>query len=204
MNMLRSIRGSLLHPLDFFYDIQFDNRARLRNAVIIVAIAVFSKTLVSLLTGFSFNDKGAYQISVFNEALWIVLPWLTWSVSSWAVGAIVDGEGKFKHILISSAYVFIPYILFNIPFSIISNVLTHKELPFIVLLDYGSTAWMLFILLVTVKVLHDFELGKTIWVTLLSLFGVLLIWFVCIMIFGLVNQSVQFLVDLYKEISYRS
>jgi hypothetical protein len=55
-----------------------------------------------------------------------------------------------------------------------------------------------------VKIIHDFELGKTIWITLLSIFGMLIIWFVILLIFGLISQSFQFVLDIIKEISYRA
>lgn len=204
MNTFKMMKGSLTHPLDFFYDIQFGNRAKYRDAIIIIFLAICTKIFSLMLTGFSYSSVESYQVSVFYEALWIVLPWITWSIANWAVSAIADGEGKFKHIVISSSYVYVPYILFNIPLTIVSNVLTQKEGSIVSVLSFFTLLWMIFLILVHVKVLHDFDLGKTIWITLLSLFGVLLLWFMAIMIFGLVNQSVQFILNIFKEIGYRN
>jgi hypothetical protein len=137
------------------------------------------------------------------DTAWIILPWITWSIVNWGVGAIVDGEGKFKDILVGSSFVFTPYILLTIPITVISNILSLKESSIYMAVSWFMYLWVLFLILVKVKVIHDFELGKTIWITLLSGFGMMLVWFVGLLVFGLVNQSIQFLLDLYKELSFR-
>lgn len=204
MNALRSIRQSLLHPLDFFYDIQFENRAKIRYALLIIALAVCARMYNLLASGYSYSTFEVYQVSFVFETVWIVVPWLSWAVSNWAVSSIMEGEGKFKDILVSSAYVYVPYVLILVPLTLLSNMLTLKEAGLVSFFMYVMNAWILFLFLAHVKVLHDFELGKTVGVTVLSFIGMLLIWFVIIMIFGLVNQSIQFVVDIVKEISYRT
>ena len=204
MNALRSMKQSLVHPLDFFYDIQFDNRAKLRYALLIVALAGFARMYSLLSAGYSYSSVEAYQVSVVFETVWIVVPWLSWAIANWAVSSILEGEGKFRDILVSSAYVYMPYVLIMVPLTLLSNVLTLKELGFVNFIVIAMHAWMLFLILAHVRVLHDFELGKTVGVAVLSFIGMLLIWLVIIMVFGLVNQSIQFVIDIMKEISYRT
>jgi hypothetical protein len=204
MTTLQLMRNSLMHPLDFFYDFQFMQRSKVKYALIVVFLAFITRVINLLFTGYSFSFVEPYDVSILVEAIWIFLPWLTWAVANWAVSTIVEGEGKFIDILTSSAFFYVPYILILLPFTFISNIMSLNELSIVIFIQYFMQFWMIFILIVQVKVLHDFEFGKTIWITILSGIGMLLIWFVCIMIFGLVNQSIQFIFDIFKELSYRS
>jgi hypothetical protein len=203
MNTLKMARQALLHPLDFYYDIQFQNQARILHAIVMIGLTVVAHFVGLAYSGFAYQTREPYQISVFVDTAWIILPWITWSIVNWGVGAIVDGEGKFRDILVSSSFVFTPYILLTIPLTVISNILSLKESSIYMSVSWFMYIWVLFLILVHVKVIHDFEFGKTIWITLLSGFGMMLVWFVGLLVFGLVNQSIQFLLDLYKELSFR-
>lgn len=204
MEAYKLMKQSLLHPLEFYYDIQSEGRAKVRNALLIMALAIAARLISLMLSGYAFRSREAYEVSVPLEAAWIVIPWLTWAIASWAVATIIDGEGKFKDVLVSSAYVYIPYILLIIPISLLSNIMTLKEASLYNSITSVVTLWVVFLLLSHVKIIHDFELGKTVWITLLSIFGMLIIWFIILLIFGLISQSFQFVLDIIKEISYRA
>jgi hypothetical protein len=204
MTTLILMKKSLFHPLDFFYDFQFLQRSKLKYALIVLCLAFLTRVINLMFTGYSFSYLEPYDVSIFFEAVWIFLPWLTWAVANWAVSTIVEGEGKFIDILTSSAFFYVPYILILLPFTFVSNIMSLKELSLVLFINYFMQFWMIFILIVQVKVLHDFEMGKTVWITILTGIGMLLIWFICIMIFGLVSQSIQFIIDIFKELSYRS
>lgn len=203
MEAIRLMKQSLFHPADFYYDIQYGGRAKLRNALLIMAFAIAARIISLMLSGYAFRTREAHEVSVLLEASWIVIPWLTWAAASWAVATIIDGEGKFKDVLISSSYVYLPYIVLIIPISLLSNILTLNEASIYNGIISFTSIWMIFLLLTHVKIIHDFELGKTVWITLLSFFGMLIIWFIILLLFGLVSQSFQFLADIIKEISYR-
>lgn len=204
MEAYKLMKHSLFHPLEFYSDIQSDGKAKLRNALMIMVLAIAARLISLMLSGYAFRTREAYDVSVPLEAAWIVIPWLTWALANWAVATIMDGEGKFKDVLISSAYVYVPYIVLIIPISLLSNIMTLKEASFYNAITFFVTLWTLFLLLTHVKIIHDFELGKTMGVTLLSIFGMLIIWFIVLLVFGLVSQSLKFVLDIIKEISYRA
>lgn len=131
------------------------------------------------------------------------MPWVTWCISNWAVSAILDGEGKFKDIVVSSAYALLPYIVLSLPLALVSQILTQGEYTTYYGIYTFIQCWVIFLFLAKVKILHDFELGKMIWIILLSLIGMLVIWFVGFLIFGLVNQAVEFVIGIVKEVQFR-
>jgi hypothetical protein len=203
MNLLRNSRKVLAHPFDFFYDIQLEGQAKWRHAIILLALMVIVHLLKISWTGYTFEGRASYQISVVFESFWLIVPWVTWCISNWAVSAILDGEGKFKDIVVSSAYAMIPYIVLTLPLALFSRILTFDEIGTYSTILYAIYLWVAFLFLMKVKVLHDFQFGKMLWITFLTLLGMLIIWFVGFLIFGLVNQVIDFIIGVIKEIQFR-
>ncbi len=203
MNIIQLGRNALLHPLDFFYDIQFKGNSKVIGAIIIILLAVAVRVLSLMATGFSFQTKEPYQISVLMQAVWIIVPWLLWSISNWGVSTIIDGEGKFIDVLSGSAFVFVPYVCFMLPVAVVSNFMTLSESLIIGGATWFIYLWVAFLVLTKTKIIHDFELSKTIWITILTIIGMFVIMFIGLLIFGLVNQAISFIIDLYKEMSFR-
>jgi hypothetical protein len=82
--------------------------------------------------------------------------------------------------------------------------LTLKEISI-----YGGVysfmyGWMAVMLFLQVMIIHDFEFGKTVGIILLSLLAMLIMWLIIILVFGLVNQAIVFVINILKEIRYRS
>lgn len=203
MNTLRMMRGVLLHPFDFFYDIQESGRTKWSQAVLMILLVFVAKMLAILITSYSFQTREPYEISFVFEFVWIVVPWLTWCVSNWGVSAILDGEGKFKEVFVGSAFATVPYIVFIIPISLITNLLSLSEKSIFTSLTTLTLCWVAWLLIVKVKIINDFELGRLFLITFISLVGMAIIWFIGILMFGLINQLINFAVDLVKEVKFR-
>jgi hypothetical protein len=201
MNTFQMAKQVMLHPIDFFEDVQ--GRGRWHQAIIIIVLTVAARFFSLTLSGFFFQTRELYDISILLEALWIVVPWLTWSVTNWGVSTIMDGEGKFKDIFVSSAFVLTPYIVFAVPIAIVSNILSKSEQSLYNGLGWFMMLWIVYLILMQVKIVHDFQLSKMLWIVVLSVIGMFIIWFIGLLIFGIINQTINFLIGLYKEISYR-
>lgn len=203
MSPLRMMGKVLRHPNDFYYDLQEPGRARWSHAILMICLAFIARMISILVTGYAYETREPYQISFIFEFIWIVVPWITWSVSNWAVSTILDGEGKFKEIVVGSAYALVPYIVFIIPITLLTNILSLGELGTYQLLLNFIFFWVVLLFLIKVKTLHDFEIKKVIGITILTLIGVFVIWFVCIILYGLIDEFVNFIINLFKEINFR-
>lgn len=197
------IHKIMFRPFDFFEDIQYPGMVRIRQAITLMICAYLARIVSLYLVGFAFESREAYQISILQEAIWIFVPWFTWCVAHWAVSAILDGEGKFVEIVYGSAYALVPYILLIIPITLLTQLLALDESGIINILTYGVYAWVIWLFLLKVKVLHNFDLPKTLFIAFLSIIAVLILWFICILLFGLANQFVNFLLDIVKELRLR-
>lgn len=195
--------GVLRHPFDFYEEIQKTNRIRWRDAVIVVLLAYVARMLSLVLTGYAFETREPYEISYLHEFVWIVVPWFTWCVSNWGVSAILDGEGKFKEVVVGSAFALVPYIVFIVPITLLTFVFSLQEYSTYSVLVKVVFVWTAWLLLLKVKKIHDFEFGKLMFITLLSMIGIAILWFIGILMFGLINQLIQFIIELFREMNFR-
>lgn len=203
MNTIRMMKQVLVHPYDFYQDIQEPGRLRWSQGIVLILLVYAARMLSIILTSYTFQTREPYEISYVHEFIWIVVPWLTWCISNWGVSAILDGEGKFKEVFIGSVFAMVPYMLFIVPIALLTNLLSFSEQSLYSSLTMITFCWMGWLLIVKVKIIHDFELGKLIWITLISLLGMAIIWFIGILMYGLINQLINFVFDLIKEMKFR-
>lgn len=203
MNTIRMMKQVLAHPYDFYHDIQEPGRLKWSQGIVLILLVYAARMLSILATSYTFQTREPYEISYIHEFIWIVVPWLTWCISNWGVSAIMDGEGKFKEVFIGSVFAMVPYMLLIVPIALLSNLLSFSEQSLYSSLTTLTFCWMGWLLIVKVKIIHDFELGKLIWITLISLLGMAIIWFIGILMYGLINQLINFVVDLIKEMKFR-
>jgi hypothetical protein len=193
----------LAHPIDFYYDLQEPGRARYRDAFLLIAMAIAVRILSLSLSGFLFQRREAYEISFVTEGVSILILWLTWTVANWGISTIQEGEGKFKEIMVGSAFALTPYVVLTLPISLLTNVLSMREWTVYLFMTGFVFLWVAFLLIMKVKIVHDFNLYKLLFILVLTIAGMLIIWFVVILFYGLVNQAVHFVAGLITEVRFR-
>lgn len=192
------------HPYNFFEGIQESGRIKWLQGITVMLLVYLARMISIIITGYTFQTKEPYQISALHELIWILVPWFTFTLSNWAVSTILDGEGKFKEIFVGSAFALVPYIILIVPISLLSRWLSLDESGIYSFLTMFTLCWAGWLLLVGIKILHDFEIGKLIWIVLITIVGILIIWYVGILMFGLINQLYNFIADIIKELSMRA
>lgn len=203
MSTYRMAKQSLLHPIDFYNDIQGIAKIHAYHSVVMVLLAVVVRLLSLSVSSFMYQTREPFQISIVVEAMIIIIPWFTWVVSNWGISTLQDGEGKFVEILVGSAFALTPYIVFTLPLALLTNLMSLGESTLYASATVIIFLWVGLLIMMQVKILHDFELSKTAFIAILSLIGMIIIWFMSILIYGLINQAVNFVFGLMKEISFR-
>lgn len=203
LDFFHNVGQVLVHPIDFFYNLQEPGRAKRRDALIIIAAVIICRMLSLSISSFLFQRREAYEISFLTEGLSIIILWLTWSVANWAISTLQDGEGKFKEVLVGSAYALIPFIILSVPISLLSRFLSLQEMSVYVFLTGFMYLWIAFLLIMKVKILHDFTLYKLILILILSIISMLIMWFIVILVYGLMYQAYQFVLNIIQELSFR-
>jgi hypothetical protein len=128
---------------------------------------------------------------------------ILWSVSNWAVCALRGGIGKLKEIFIVTCYSLIPIIFGNIIYVILTNIMLPTEAGFLSVLMNAFTIYAAFMLIIGIMKVHDYEFGKFITTTIMTIVGMAIVLCLIVLIIILVQQLGAFAITIIMEVAYR-
>ncbi|NLW56556.1 MAG: hypothetical protein GX050_08085, partial [Firmicutes bacterium] len=202
----RALRYALhvvFHPFDGFWDLKHEKRGNLPAASILLALVVLTYVFIRQYTGFIFNQRNLKELNIMLEIFSVIFPFFLWTTINWSLTTLMEGKGSFKDIVIASAYALTPIILINIPLTIISNFLLLEEGAFYYFFFIVSVIWAVALLFFGTMVTHDYDLPKTILVTILIIAGIGVALFIGLVFMDMFNQFLGFIADIYAEITFR-
>lgn len=153
--------------------------------------------------GFVVNFNNPNELNSLDELQFIVLPFMIWCVANWSITTLMDGEGKFKEIVIATAYALVPMIIIPIFTTIMSHFITREEAAFYFFLDALSLIWFIFLLFIGIMTVHQYTVAKTIATFFLSFIVMGIIIFLGLLSFSLIQQVYAFFETIFREIVYR-
>ncbi|ANY70255.1 hypothetical protein BBD42_29945 [Paenibacillus sp. BIHB 4019] len=207
MRFLKEARYSLhvaFHPFDGFWDLKYENKGKLRIALAILLAVTVTMILKRQYAGYVVNYNHPLELNSFDELKYIVLPFLLWCVANWSLTTLMDGEGKFKEIVIATGYALLPLILIYLPNMLLSNVITLREASFYYLLESAAALWFVWLLFIGTMTVHQYTVTKTIMTMLLTVVVMGVIIFLGLLFFSLIQQIVSFVYTIYQELSLRA
>ena len=201
-----SLRYSLYvitHPFDGFWDLIHEKRGTLAAAHTFLFLFLLVRVLKLMLTSFQFISAPVQYMNIFEEATSLLLPFLVLCLANWAMTTLVDGTGRFRDIYMAMCYALVPYILIQLPMTIISNGLTFEEGSFFTVMLSISVVWCVFLVFVGLMEVHDYGPGKTLIFIGVTIVGAAVIIFLVLTFFSLLSDAIGYFVSLYREIVYR-
>ncbi|MGO4369569.1 YIP1 family protein [Paenibacillus sp. 2TAB19] len=207
MQFLKDIKYSLhvaFHPFDGFWDLKYENRGKLRVALAILLGVTVMMILKRQYSGYVVNFNYPLDLNSINELKYIVFPFLLWCIANWSLTTLMDGEGKFKEIVIATGYAMLPLILLYLPNLLLSNVITLREASFYYLLESVATIWFVWLMFIGTMTVHQYTVMKTITTMLLTIVVMGVIIFLGLLFFSLIQQIVGFVYTIYQELSLRA
>lgn len=194
---------TLMHPIDGFYEMRYEHKGR--SSIIYVNLILFwiSYSFRKQYTGFLINEVHPLAHNAFMDLISVLVIFILWCTGSWSITSLTNGEGKLKDIAMSVAYALTPMILTFIPATLLSNLLIDAEKEFFSIIIGVSIAWFLILLFTGTQSIHDFGVTKTIITILLTLISILVILFLTLLFFSLIQQITVFVKSLATEILYR-
>lgn len=204
-NSLKYSLYVIFHPFNGFWELKREKKGSPWSVFIILTTLIILLCLKQQFTGFILNPNvGNSPFSLILQIEIVLIPFLLWCVSNWSITTLVDGEGTFKDIAITTAYSLIPIILFTIPLIIMSRFITFEESQMYDLLFAISLIWSAFLLLTGIMTIHQFSLTKTLITILIAIVGMLVISFIILLFFALISQVYNWAYLIYREISLRN
>lgn len=204
--MLKGFRYSLyliFHPFKGFWDLKHEKKGNVYSAWLIVALLSVLLILRRQFTGFILNFNKQNEMNVFVEILSVLAPLGLWCLSNWCITTLVDGEGSFKDIFITTSYALTPLVLINIPMLLLSNVMIVEETVFYTVLDALSILWAGLLILIGIMTVHQFTMPKTIATIAVAVVGMVIILFLILLFVSIIQQIVSFVDLLWTEMTMR-
>lgn len=200
MEELRYLGHIMRHPFDTFYEIKFKTRIRFRTALGLFVFFVLMNIVCDyFITGYLFRTTGTGNLNFAFELLKWGLIIVIFAIGNYLVSTLQNGEGFFRDIFISTIYCLAPLILFKIPLSIVSNVLTYNEAYLYDLANTVLWGWSIFNILIMLKDIHNYKLGELILNIVLTAMAMIVIVLVFLVIYILSMQLFEFVFNLIRE-----
>jgi hypothetical protein len=193
----------IFHPLDGFWCMKHEKKGNVASAIIILLSLVLVSILSYQYTSYVVEPIVIKELNVFYYFYSILGGFFLWCIANWCVTSLVDGEGSIKDIIMASAYALIPYILVNIPMIIISNFVTGDEVQIYSLIFTIALVWSGLLFFFGIMTIHQFTVTKTIFTILIAILGMVIIVFLGILFFALIQQMINFVLQIFTELSIR-
>lgn len=193
----------IFRPFDGFWDLKYENKGSLRVALIILALLVLNVTLQNQFAGFLVNYNDPRYLNSLNDIQFTVLPFFLFCVANWSITTLMEGEGKFREIVMATGYALLPFILINLPLTFISRFLTQEETAFYYLINSFALIWFLILLFVGNMIVHQYSASKTVLTLFLTVIAMGLVVFLGTLVFSMMMQIYYFLYNIYRELIFR-
>lgn len=194
---------TMVRPFSSFWELKYEHKGRIWIALGILILVVLTMILKRQYAGFIVNFNKLDELNSVDELKFIVLPFLLFCISNWSLTTLMDGEGKFKDIVIAVGYATLPLVVIFLPQVLFSNIITIDETPFYYLLDSIAYLWFGWLLFIGTMTVHQYTIGKTILTLILTVLVMAFIVFLGLLCFSLVQQMITFIEALYREIIVR-
>jgi DNA-binding beta-propeller fold protein YncE/uncharacterized membrane protein (GlpM family) len=191
------------HPIDSFYYLKWMKHASILSATILYIIMFVEVLIAKFATGFVFSSGSMARANLFMEIVLFFGPLALFIVCNYLISTINDGEGRLKDIYVGTIYSFVPYLVFILPLTLISNFLTLNEAfvyDFSIMIIYG---WSLIILVIMIKEIHNFTISETIRNIFMTIFAMIILVLVIFIIYVLIGQVFDFVYSIVQEVILR-
>ena len=193
----------ILHPFNGFDEIKCRKRGSALSATTLLLLALVANVFKETASGYIFIGETIDRFDLLTSICSLALPVLLWCVSSWCLTSLMDGKGSFKDIYISTCYSLFPLVLIYIPLTLISNAFTLDEAAVYTFMGTLALGWAVMLIFFATLTIHDYSLGKNIVTVLLGIVGMMVIIFLGVLFFNLIQKIVAFVANLITEITYR-
>lgn len=195
---------TLAHPSDGFYEIRHRNRGSVLLAIFFVFLFGVSFSANRQYAGFVVNDLNPMSVNSPVEVNGVMILFLLFCVGNWSITCLMEGEGRFKDIIIAVGYSVLPMVLVFIPATIFSHFIAQNEEAFYFIILIVSVLYFLLLALIGIMTVHNFTLGKTLITLVLTFIAMFIIIFLCLLFSSLIGQIIAFFKSIYDELILRA
>lgn len=188
-------------PNDMFFGIKRSNSASYLSGFIVFFLFIVVYLINVYATGFLFRETNLNNIII--QLAMVIGIFLLYVVVNYLVSTLNDGEGRFKDVLISTSYVLVPYIIFTLPMTFLSNYLTYNESFIFSFYHQIILGWTIILIILSIKSVHNYTFWETVKNILIIIFGMFILILIGLLIYSFLGQLIEFVISIIKEVIYR-
>ncbi len=191
------------HPIDGAYGVKREGKASYATShlLLIAFIGVF--LLDKYASGFIVKRVSEGRYDIIGDVMYILGIVLLFTVSSYLISTINDGEGSMKQLYTAYIYSLGPYLILKPFIVVLSNVLTYNEVFLIRFSNFILYTWIIVLLFMTIKEVNNYSVGETVKVILITFFCALIVILLLFILYVLISQVADFVQAIYGEVVYR-
>ena len=200
---LKVALSSMSHPVEAFRLLKEKGEGSLIISTVLLILFYVVTVLNDTAGGFAFTVFDSENYNAIYVLLSTVGLVLLWSLSNWLVCTLAGGIGNLREIYTVTCYSLIPIIAARLCNLVLTHILVPDEGAFLGILLTVCTIYSLFMLIIGIMRVHDYEFGKFIGTSIFSVIGMIIIVFLLFLVFMLVQQVLTWLSTIFIEIIYR-
>lgn len=194
----------IFHPFDGFYDMKHENRGRVYVAIASLFFFWVSYSINRQYAGFVVNEINPINLNTIIDLIAVLSLFLLFAVGNWSITCLMEGEGRFKDIVMATAYAMTPMNLLFIPATFVGNYVAQNEEAFYFMMLGLGVTWFLLLMFVGIMTVHNYSLLKTIVTFFLTMLAMLVIIFLILLMTTLIQQVFLFIRSIYTELIFRA
>lgn len=204
MKALRLAAVTLFHPIVGFNYMKRDRtKFNYTPILVIMLLMIFTKIFSIFVTHYPLATVTTRDANLLVECAVMVVPILSWVVASYAMTTIMSGEVMFRECLMACSYSLLPYIIVQIPLSVVTNIMEESQAGLYNTISNFALLFVLLLLFINLKEMNNYTMAKTFGIIILSLFTMILLWASISLVFALSMRFVNFVSEIITEISFR-
>lgn len=196
---------TLFHPIVVTEHIKRQRGKKMNwlPVIILLALALIVRIFSIYFTHYPLSAVSVRKANLLLECGKLFVPVLTWVLASYAMTTILDGETLLTETLLFSAYALVPYIVFTPILTLASRLMDGNQMILYGALEFGILGWVVLLMIIALKEMNGYSMGKTVAIIFLSLFTMVMIWAVIILLYTISSQFVGMVKEIFYEVVYR-
>lgn len=204
MKALKLAAVTIFHPIVGFNYMKKDRtHFNYLPIVVILVLMVFAKIFSMYVTHYPLRTVNLRSANLLMECLVVIVPVLLWVVSSYLLTTIMGGEVMFRECLMACCYSLLPYIIVNIPMTIITNILDANQAGLVNTINNIALLYVFLLLFINLKEMNHYTVLEAVGIAILSVITMVLLCAVAALVAALTLRFVTFLQEVISEVSYK-
>lgn len=197
------LQYTIFHPFDAFYEIKWRGKGNMLLATLLLVLYSIVQVISYQYTGFIMNEKPLFEMNSIAIITIAVAPLFLFMISNWSVSTLYNGKAKIKDLYVLVAYSLFPMIVVNVITMLLSNIVIMEEASLVFAFGTMGTLWFLFLMFTGLATMHEFTMQENIMTLLATAVAAIVIIFLCVLYFSLIEQVTNFVTTISQEFMRR-